>query len=132
MPATKAKAGISHVAFVTVNVTDVDAAIAFYADQLGFTKTTDATMGDMRWVELTPPGNTTRLTLISPGNPAYEPDRIGKAIGATFEVNDMPATAEALKARGVRFGAEPRLEPWGWWAEILDPDGNTLGLHAEA
>jgi predicted enzyme related to lactoylglutathione lyase len=124
-------AGISHVAFVAINVRNIDAAIAFYGDKLGFKKTTDATMGPMRWVELTPPGNTTRVTLIGEGNPAFEPERIGAKIAATFEVNDMPATCAALKERGVTFDVEPKQEPWGWWAEILDQDGNTLGLHAD-
>lgn len=132
MPDTKTQIGISHVAFVAINVRDVEQAIAFYSEKLGFTKTTDATMGAMRWIELTPPGNTTRVTLLSEGNPAFEPDRIGSKVAATFEVNDMPATCAELERRGVRFEVAPKQEPWGWWAEILDPDGNTLGLHAEA
>jgi predicted enzyme related to lactoylglutathione lyase len=131
MPETSTKMGISHVAFIAVNVRDVEKAIAFYGETLGFAKTTDATMGTMRWIEFTPPGNATRVTLISEGNPAFEPDRIGAKIAATFEVNDMEATCAELTRRGVRFDVEPKKEPWGWWAEILDPDGNTLGLHAE-
>jgi predicted enzyme related to lactoylglutathione lyase len=124
------KTGISHVAFVAVHVRDVEAAIAFYTEKLGFAKTTDAHMGPMRWVELTPPGNTTRVTLLSEGNPAFEADRVGHGIAATFEVNDMAATCQELERRGVKFKEAPAQEPWGWWAEILDADGNVLGLHA--
>lgn len=126
------KTGISHVGFIAINVRDVEKAIAFYGDMLGFKKTTDSTMGPMRWVEFTPPGNSTRVTLLSEGNPAFEPARIGAMIAATFEVNGFEETCADLKQRGVVFDVEPRQEPWGWWAEILDPDGNTLGLHAEA
>jgi predicted enzyme related to lactoylglutathione lyase len=132
MPETSTKTGISHVAFVTINVSDVERAIVFYTDALGFKKTTDATMGKMRWIELTPPGNTTRVTLLSEGNPAFEAERVGNQMAATFEVNDIEATCAEFRQRGVRFDTEPKKEPWGWWAAILDPDGNILGLHADA
>lgn len=132
MASTTTRTGISHLAFVAVNVTDVDAAIAFYTEKLGFEKTTDAPMGPgARWVELTPPGAQSRVTLVSQGNPAFEPDRVGKGITATFEVNDFEATCAELKRRGVKFDVEPKKEFFGWWAEILDPSGNTLGLHGE-
>jgi predicted enzyme related to lactoylglutathione lyase len=124
---------ISHVAFVGIHVRDHDQAIAFYAGKLGFTKTTDNTMGPMRWVELTPPGAQTRVVLLSgQGNPGFEPDRIGQGNAATFEVNDFEATCATLKSRGVEFRVEPQKQPWGYWAEILDQDGNVLGLHADA
>jgi len=124
---------ISHVGLVSIHVRDLDAAIDFYTQKLGFQKTTDAPMGPgMRWVEVTPPGAQTRLTLLSEGNPAFEADRIGKNIATTFEVTDFEATCAELSGRGVRFRKEPKKEFFGWWAEILDPDGNALGLHAEA
>ncbi|MFZ5482330.1 MAG: VOC family protein [Myxococcota bacterium] len=123
---------ISHVAFVAVQVSDLDRAIAFYTDKLGFAKTTDNTMGPMRWVEVTPAGQNTRVTLIGPGNPAYDAARVGVRPAATFEVTDWDATIATLRAKGVPFHTEPQHNPWGWWAEIRDPDGNGLGLHAEA
>ncbi len=133
MSDTTTRTGISHVGIVSINVRDLDAAIAFYTTKLGFDKTTDAQMGPgARWVEVTPPGAQTRLTLIAEGNPAFEPDRIGKNITSTFEVVDFEATCADLKRRGVTFRVEPSQEPWGWWAEILDQDGNVLGLHANA
>ena len=47
---------VSHVAFIGIHVLDLDRAIRFYTEQLGFAKTTDAPMGPgARWVELTPP-----------------------------------------------------------------------------
>lgn len=124
---------ITHVGIVSIHVRDLDAAIDFYTQKLGFQKTTDAPMGPgMRWVEVTPPGAQTRLTLITEGSPAFEADRIGKSIATTFEVTDFEATCAALQAAGVRFRNEPKKELFGWWAEILDADGNVLGLHAEA
>lgn len=127
---TSTKTGISHVGIVSINVRSQDAAVDFYTNKLGFEKTTDAPMGPgARWVEVTPPGGNTRLTLIGEGTPAFEPDRIGKNISCTFEVNDFEATCAELKRRGVKFEVEPKKEFFGWWAEILDQDGNILGLH---
>lgn len=34
-----------------------------------------------------------------------------------------------MKARGVELTIEPERQPWGWWAEIVDVDGNSFGLH---
>jgi predicted enzyme related to lactoylglutathione lyase len=133
MTTASTKTGISHVGFVAIQVNDLDRAIAFYCSKLGFDKTTDAPMGpDARWVEVTPPGAQTRLSLISKGNPAHEPERVGQGIATTFELNGFEATCQELKQRGVVFKEEPKKEFWGWWAEITDPDGNVLGLHAEA
>lgn len=131
MADTRTKTGITHVGFVSIYIRDFDQAIAFYCDKLGFDNTTDAPMGPgARWVEVTPPGAVTRVSLIGPGTPAFEEERIGKGIAATFEVADFEATCQELERRGVKFDVRPRKEPWGWWAEILDPDGNSLGLHA--
>jgi predicted enzyme related to lactoylglutathione lyase len=124
---------ISHVGFISINVHDLDRAIRFYTEHLGFAKTTDAQMGPgARWVELTPPGGNTRVTLLSEGNPAFERDRIGKGIAAPLEVSDFEATCAALEKKGVRFKSAPKRQPWGWWAEVLDSEDNVLGLHGDA
>jgi predicted enzyme related to lactoylglutathione lyase len=86
----------------------------------------------MRWVEITPPGGNTRLTLLfGEQSPAWEPDRIGKTIATTFEVSDFESTCATLKNAGVAFKKEPKKEFYGWWAEINDSEGNVLGLHGE-
>lgn len=122
---------VSHVAFLPIHVRDIDRAIAFYTDVLGFPKTTDNRMGPMRWVELTPRGAQTRVTLLAEGNPAFEADRVGKDVAAAFEVADFEATCADLRAKGVRFQTEPTRQPWGWWAVVLDSEGNGLGLHGD-
>jgi lactoylglutathione lyase len=124
---------VSHVGLVSIHVRDLDEAIGFYTNKLGFQRTTDAPMGPgARWVEVTPPGAQTRLTLLAHGNPAFEKERLGKNIATTFEVTDFEATCAEFQARGVRFRKEPKKEFFGWWAEVLDSDGNVFGLHADA
>lgn len=123
---------LAYVGIVSIQVRDLDAAIAFYTDKLGLEKRHDEPMGPgARWVEVAPRGAETRLALICKGNPAFEEDRIGKSIATTFEVTDFEATCAALKERGVRFRVEPRKEPFGFWAEVLDQDDNVIGLHAD-
>ncbi len=44
---------------------------------------------------------------------------------------DFQAACAALAANGVRFRKGPTKESWGWWAGVLDPDGNELTLMPE-
>lgn len=41
----------------------------------------------------------------------------------TFQCDSVHGTYEALRARGVAFVHEPKAVPWGYGAELLDPDG---------
>ncbi len=41
---------------------------------------------------------------------------------------DFEAACAALEANGVPFRKGPTHEEWGWWAGVLDPDGNELTL----
>jgi lactoylglutathione lyase len=125
---------ITHVGLVSIHCRDLERAIGFYTTTLGFTKTTDAPMGPgSRWVEVTPPGGNTRLTLLhGADNPGWQPEKIGEGMSTTFEVTDFEATCKGLTAQGVKFRAPPKKEFWGWWAEIVDSEGNALGLHGDA
>jgi catechol 2,3-dioxygenase-like lactoylglutathione lyase family enzyme len=54
---------ITAVKNVSVYVTDVDRAIAFYTKALGFENRSDARMGPIRWVELAPGTGETVIAL---------------------------------------------------------------------
>jgi len=112
---------------VGISVTDPDQAIDFYINKLGFEKRNDVSMGKgMRWIEVAPPGAQTALVLYGP-----DQDRIGKFTGHVFATDDIEATYETLKSRGVRFTKPPSVEPWGKWAQFVDQDGNEFGLKAD-
>src|SRR4051812_42840094 len=50
-----------------VPVSDQDAAIAFYTEKLGFSKTADVPFAeDDRWVEVSPPGGGATIALVRP------------------------------------------------------------------
>jgi len=120
----------------TVFVSDQDKALDFYVGKLGFEKRQDEQMGpDSRWIEVAPLGTTTTLLLYKPtpdmpGADTYElaQSRMGKSTGVLLSTDDINATYKDLSARGVSFPTPPEQQPWGWWAMLSDPDGNTFGI----
>ena len=117
---------IKAAATIGIYVSDQDRALDFYTNAFGFEKRMDAPMGDgARWIEVAPRGAETRLVLFTP--PGLE-NRIGTSREVVFACDDIRATFEELRARGVEFTEEPSEKPWGMWAELKDLDGNWFGL----
>ena len=108
---------------VSIPVRDQNAALKFYTEKLGFKVATDQYFGDdkQRWIELLIPGAESRLALFTPEG---HENRIGGFQPVTFRCDDVFATANALKSRGVKLAAEPRKEVWGTMAKFKDSDGN--------
>jgi catechol 2,3-dioxygenase-like lactoylglutathione lyase family enzyme len=117
-----------------VPVSDVDRAVKFYSEKLGFNVDVDHRAGeDFRVVQLTPPGSACSISIgtgISKAAPgSYE--------GMHLVVTDIEAARAELVDRGVEisepfhFGAEgqtPGLHPeradYGTYLSFSDPDGN--------
>lgn len=114
-----------HISFVTLYVGDVDRAVAFYTQKLGWTKTMDEPMGpDMRWVTVAPPGERTAFTLMK------DASKIADMSGVVIEVDDAERAHAQLASAGVEFTAAPQRMPWGMWAMFRDSEGNVHGLHS--
>ena len=47
-----------------------------------------------------------------------------------FAVDDLDATVDDLKGKGVAFADEVSEHPWGRIAPFKDPDGNDLQVYA--
>jgi lactoylglutathione lyase len=106
---------ITGVNAVGVRAGDQDRAVDLYVHVLGFEKRRDDPMGpDARWVELAPAGAETGVVPYTPG--------------LVFACDDLQATFEELRGRGVLFTEAPSEQPWGRWAQFRDPDGNEHGL----
>ena len=106
---------ITMVSSVGVRAGDQGRAVDFYVGKLGFEKRRDEPMGpDGRWVEVAPAGAETSVVPFTPG--------------LVFACDDLQATFEELRRRGVEFTEEPTNQPWGRWAQFRDPDGNEHGL----
>jgi predicted enzyme related to lactoylglutathione lyase len=120
---------LTHLQTITVPVSNQDRAADFYTNTLGFEKISDQDMGDgSRWLVVQPRGTQTGIMLAT--GPSVEGKAPGGMTGHIFGTDDINATYEALKAKGVNFTVPPKDEPWGKWAQFADPDGNEWGVWA--
>ena len=101
-------------------VKDIERAKAFYRDVLGLTLE-----GDHDWVETTLPGGV-RFALHLWHDGAAEPSSGG--INVDFEVPDIDAAADRLRATGVEVG-EIHRERYGSFFTFVDPEGYRLELY---
>jgi len=118
---------IKGIKFVNIPVADQERALAFYTGTLGFSVATNQPMGPgpQRWIELKIPGAETRISLFTPKG---HEDRVGTFVPLSLWADDVPATYETLRARGVEFLAPPKTEPWGTSVIFKDSEGNQLHL----
>ncbi len=121
-------------------VHDQDEALAFYTEKLGLELREDVTvpeLGNFRWLSVGVPGQQDiAITLMAiPGPPVFDAetqDAIktlvakGVATGLFFATDDVQATYEELKDRGVEFQQEPTEQPYGVDAGFRDPSGNQM------
>lgn len=112
-------------------VHDVDAAIAFYRDRLGFTEVMHPapafamlTLGDLRLLLSAPGGG--------PGGGKAMPDGTLPEPGGwnrfAIEVPDLPAEVDRLRDQGVRFRNEIVQGMGGQQILAEDPSGNLVEL----
>lgn len=117
---------ISRIKFVAIPITDQDRALAFYTEKVGFTLKTDQPSGEgMRWIELEAPEGDTHIVLFTADSHKL---LIGTPSNITFGAKDVRRTYAEMKLRGVEFTGPPTEQPWGTFAQFLDPDGNSFIL----
>jgi len=105
---------------VSVPVSDVDRAKAFYEEQAGFNADHDHQVSaDLRFVQMTPPGSACSITF-GTGITDVPP---GSVQGLQLVVSDIEAAHAELSGRGVDVG-EIQDFPWGRFVFFKDPDGN--------
>jgi predicted enzyme related to lactoylglutathione lyase len=109
---------------VPVPVTDVDAAVAFYGDTVGWNVDFDQTVHEgLRFVQVTPPGSAcsicfgTGLDMLEPGSTQM----------IQVVVEDADAALAYLQDRGVEAAGVDE-QPWGRFVRFEDPDGNRWAL----
>jgi len=105
---------------VSVPVSDVDRAKAFYTEQAGFNADHDHNVSDeLRFVQLTPPGSACSIA-IGKGLTQKPP---GSVEGLQLVVADINAARADLAGRGVDV-SDVQEFPWGKFVWFSDPDGN--------
>ncbi len=120
---TQAPTTLANIGVAMFTVADQDAALAFYTGKLGFELRADARFGEqgeMRWVEVAPPGSIARLAL----NPPMFDEPGGSSIGV--ETEDVLGEHARLSAiGGIDLDPEPMRTPGAPLMFMLrDPDGN--------
>ncbi len=131
---------ITRMSHTCIYVLDQDSAYDFYVNKLGFTVHTDAAFGEgNRWLTVTAKGQPDmEITLMGinegPMFPKERADMLRELVKAgtfgfgVFECDDIYATYEELKAKGVKFAKEPKEEFYGIEALFSDDSGNWFSL----
>ena len=118
-------------AVVRYLVGDVDAAIAFYVEHLGFSLQTQ--MGpafaivEYEGLELWLSGPTSSAARPMPNGAEPQPGGWNRLV---ISVDDVSAAAERLRAAGVAFRNNPLTGPGGTQVVLEDPSGNPVELFA--
>jgi predicted enzyme related to lactoylglutathione lyase len=120
---------VHEVKVVSIPVSDQERAKAFYVEQLGceLTRDDDSVPG-IRWVQVTPKGATTSLTLVT----WFDSMPPGSLQGLVLGSADLEGDCDRLAANGVDFDRPLEEQPWGKEAVIRDPDGNKIVLQQAA
>lgn len=112
---------------VPLPVADIDRAVTYYSDGLGFVVDVDVRPAPgVRVVQLTAPGSACSIGLGS-GLPAYEAEP-GSVRALHLVVADIDAAHRELVGRGIEVGDVVDVGGGVKYAGLTDPDGNTLTL----
>ena len=120
-------------ASVTLLVRDYEEAIAYYTQSLGFTLVENTALTDgKRWVRIAPPGSSDVTLLLARASTRAQVARVGDQTGGRvflfLQTSDFWQDHQAMRARGVRFVEEPRVELYGTVAVFEDLYGNRWDL----
>ncbi len=118
----------------SVYVDDLEKALRFYTEVLGFVKKADVSQGPYRWLTVASPEEPdgTELQLALNDNPAakayqqamFQQDQAA----AQFYSDDVKGDHDRMKARGATFVTPPTDAPWGSMARLDDTCGNLIQI----
>ncbi len=123
-------------------VHDQEEALAFYTQKVGMEVRADVTvpeMGNFRWLAVGPPGqeDVSIVLMAVPGPPLMD-DRTADEVrnlmakgfaGTVFlTTDDVYASYEDMKGRGLEFVEPPEPRPYGIDSAFRDPSGNNVRL----
>lgn len=121
----------------SVSIDNIDKAIQFYTETLGFIKKQDVPMGpDVRWVTVVSPDEPDGTELLLEPNAQYPAMKTLKeklvkdGIPFTaFQVDDIQLEYERLKKLGVRFTMAPTTMGPATLAVLDDTCGNLIQIY---
>ena len=123
-------------------VHDQNEALAFYTEKVGMEVRADVTvpeLGNFRWLTVGVAGQPdfSIVLMAIPGPPVMDGETaeqvttlMGKGFAGTIflTTDDVQASYEELKGRGVDFAEEPEERPYGIDSAFRDPSGNHIRL----
>lgn len=110
---------------IPVPVTDVDAAIDFYVNKVGFNLDHDHRVSDdLRFVQITPKGSACSITI---GKGIATDMKPGSLKNLQVVVDDTQAAHDYLVKQGVAVSDVQHM-PWGIFVYFSDPDGNSWAV----
>ncbi|EGQ7877639.1 VOC family protein [Vibrio parahaemolyticus] len=121
---------IGNIALVVENYDD---AIEFYTQKLQFTLVEDTDLGGgKRWVQVSPPNSNGTNLLLAQASTAEQSHAVGNQSGGRvflfLQTNDFWRDYDLMKANGVVFNEEPRVEDYGTVVVFEDLYGNKWDL----
>ena len=112
-----------------VFVRDHDRALKFYVELLGFSVLAEARFEFGRWVAIAPPDGSAILAVVAPKRGSENYKLIGRPTQIAFIAEDISATYDLWRSRGVRFLHPPQPQLWGGTTAVFcDVDGNSFDL----
>jgi predicted enzyme related to lactoylglutathione lyase len=113
---------------VVLPVSDIDRAIDFYRDRVGFDLDHDTKTDQMRFAQLTPPGS--GCSIVVGTLPAQQEMAPGSMRGLQLVVADAEAARQELLDRGVEASEITVFDErdGGTFFGFSDPDGNTWAV----
>lgn len=113
---------------IVVPVADLDRAIEFYRDRVGFALDHDSRFGDQRIAQLTPRGS--GCSIVIGTLPAQNEMAPGSLKAVQLVVSDAEAARAELVGRGVECSEIVVIDPrdGGTFFGFADPDGNTWAV----
>jgi predicted enzyme related to lactoylglutathione lyase len=122
-----------------ITVNDPDESLGFYRDALGLDVRNDVASGGFRWVTLGSPDQPgLEIVLSEPhaGRSAADGDALQELLNKgvlpniVFQVGDLDAAFEKVRASGAEVMQEPMEQPWGPRdCAFRDPSGNMVRLN---
>jgi catechol 2,3-dioxygenase-like lactoylglutathione lyase family enzyme len=120
--------------FVSLMVSDQEAALRFYTEVLGFAKMADIPLGEDRWLTVVSPDSIEGVELVLepvrfPPAAVYQKALFDAGIPATALISqDIQRDYRELKARGVVFRGEPQSAGIIMTTLFEDTCGNLINL----
>ena len=133
---------------ISLLVIDIDEALKFYTEKLGFVVRDNDTFEGFRWVTISPKGqDDLQIVLMLACDEEGEEegccgtcededecdgsdmtDVVGRQGVFCLSTDDCAKTYAELQAKGVEFTSEPEVMPWGTQVTFVDLYGNCFCL----